>query len=121
MGTEQFSSADLMNAIRSLEAATGAADAKVQTRLQEASVVVTDLKVSIDTRMENASKVVENLQNKVDTLAQNVHHHGAPVKPPTLSDPMAFTQPQHYAAMCLSQAEPAVLFTGARAYVQPGR
>eukprot|EP01079_Euglenida_sp_SAG-EU17-18_P000118 gene118-biopygen2052 len=43
MGTE-FSSADLMNAIRSLEAATGAADAKVQARLQEASVVVTDLK-----------------------------------------------------------------------------
>ena len=72
---------DLMNAIRSLEAATGAADAKVQARLQEASVVVTDLKVSIDTRMEDASKVVGALQGKVDTLAQNVVHHGAPRLP----------------------------------------
>eukprot|EP01079_Euglenida_sp_SAG-EU17-18_P004004 gene4004-733_t len=93
-------------------------DCSCNTHVQEASVVVTDLKVSIDTRMEDASKVVGDLQNKVDTLAQNVHHHGAPVKPPTLSDPMAFTQPQHYAAMCLSQAEPAVLFAGARACVQ---
>eukprot|EP01079_Euglenida_sp_SAG-EU17-18_P005076 gene5076-910_t len=34
-----------------------------------------------------ASDVVEALQGRVDTLALSVHHHGAPVKPPTLADP----------------------------------
>ena len=90
----------------------------VRGDLNQLQATVDANRAHTDSRFSVAQDVVNTLDRQVQNLVANTVHHGAMQRPPVLADPMAFTQPKYYAALCTSAAEPSILLQGARSYIQ---